>query len=267
MSHVSLNELAATLDTTPERLQTLVRQTLDRVQRSQYYVFRITGEQKAQRAEPAQPRLIAAFPSPDDALSFAQRNGYGSNAQLRPVATADLIIRMLADPTIGTVLFLSENVGETTRGFGPGLKITRGELIEQLATGQPPEAPAAIELTAKQYDALQFGVNFQRRAEFRAALTQAIEQVVAAYQPPAGSLDHGPRSIYATSAVEEWLKRNGFPHAHQRQWIDVAGDPRWGGAVELCEIDGGTRNHLLVQLVIHVDETGRQFIKWVNVTV
>jgi hypothetical protein len=46
----------------------------------------------------------------------------------------------------------------------------------------------------------------------------------------------------------------------------VEDDPRWGGAVEVCEFDAGSQNHLLVQLVIHADDTGRQYIKWVNVT-
>jgi hypothetical protein len=267
MSHGSLDELAATLNTTPERVRLVIRQTLARVPRDQYYVFRITGEQPSQRPAAATPRLIAAFPSPDDAFSFAQRNGYGSSAQLRSVAAADLITRMLADPSIGTVLFISEHTLETTRGFGPGLKVTRDELIDQLSAGPAPEGLQPIELTAEQYDALQFGVNFKLRAEFRAALTQVVEQIVDTYQPPEGSIDRGPRSIYATTEVEQWLKQNGFPHAHQRRWIDVADAPEWGGAVELCEIDGGTRNHLLVQLLIHVDETGRQYIKRVNVTV
>jgi hypothetical protein len=267
MSHVSLAELATTLNTTAERVRMVMRQTLARVPRDQYYVFRITGDHQPPLTAASTPRLIAAFPTPDDALSFAQRNGYGSNAQLRSVAAADLIARMLADPSIGAILFISEHSPETTRGFGPGLKMTRDALVEQLGTSQSQDPLPPIDLTAEQYDALQFGVNFKLRAEFRAALTQAVEQVVATYHPPEGSLDRGPRSIYATTAVEHWLKQNGFPHAHQRRWIDVADDPQWGGAVELYEIDGGTLNHLLVQLVIHVDEAGRQYIKWVNVTV
>ncbi len=267
MSQLSMNELAATLKTTPEHVRAVMQQALARVPRSQYYVFRITGEQKPQRAEPSTPRMIAAFPSPDDAFAFAQRNGYGSSAQLRPVSAADLIARMLADSSIGTVLFLHEHPAESTRGFGPGLKITRHELLDQLNADRHAAPSEPIELTAEQYDALQFGVNFKRRAEFRAALTQAVEHVVETYRPPEGSLDRGPRSIYATTAVEHWLKQNGFPHAHQRRWVDVSDDPSWGGAVELYEIDGGTQNHLLVQLFIHVDDTGRQYIKWVHVTV
>jgi hypothetical protein len=268
MSHSSLNEFAATLNTTPERLRSVIQQTLARVPRSQYYVFRITGGQKPQRSESSPPRLIPAFPTPDDALSFAQRNGYGSNAQLRPVATRDLVAWMLSDEGIGTVMFISEHTGEIESGFGPGLKITRAELIDQLVAPQPPEsATGQIELSAKHYDALQFGVNFKDRAEFRVALTQVVEQVVDSYIPPEGSLDRGPRSIYAATAVERWLQENGFPHAHQRRWIDVADDPQWGGAAEMVEIDGGTHKHLLVQLLIHVDTTGRQYIKQVIVTV
>jgi hypothetical protein len=48
--------------------------------------------------------------------------------------------------------------------------------------------------------------------------------------------------------------------------VSVADDPRWGGAAEVCEFDAGSQNRLLVQLVIHTDGDGRQYIKWVNVT-
>lgn len=258
-------DLAAKLGTTPERLRLLVQETLKRLPRQQYYVFRITGSQGAPPRSD-RPRMIAAFPTPDDALAFAQRNGYGSNAQLRPVAATDLIVRMLTDEGIESILFLRGGAAEDVKGFGPGLKLRRDKLLEQLQNRMAAPVTAPPDLTAKHYDSLQFGVDFTDRAAFRAALAQAVEQIVATYEPPAGSIDTGPRSIYAATAVEEWLKQHGFPHTHQRRWVNVAGDPRWNGAVELCEIDGGTANHLVVQLVIHEDEAGRQFIKWVNVT-
>lgn len=304
MPGTTITELATTLGTTPQHLRDVVKRTLARLPRRQYYVFRITSSQQASAPVRTQPRMIPAFPTPDDALSFAQRNGYGSNAQLRSLSAADLIGNMLSDAMIGSVLFLHEHSGTERSGFGPGLKINRTELIEnlqstaslvqeqatpehdsdarstsaethmmsdQIMPEQPertPEVPAAdpLELTAAHYDALQFGVNYTRRAEFRVALAQAVEHIVATYEPPVGSLDHGPRSIFATTAVEQWLKEHGFPHVQQRRWIDVSDQPGWGGAVELCELDGGTENHLLIQLLIHMDESGRQYIKQVNVT-
>ncbi len=279
MSVTSINELATSIGTTPERLRSVVQQTLKQLPRSRYYVFRITSDRPASPSAREQPRTVAAFPSPDDALAFAQRNGYGSNAQLRPVAAADLMLQMLTDSSIGSILFLQTAAG-SSRGFGPGLKLTRDKLIAEIRHENPTAEeneekhmedinvplPTGDELTAANYDALQFGVNFTRRAEFRVALAQAVDQVVEQYQPPEGSVDRGPRSIFATSAVEEWLRQHGFPHAFQRRWIDVADDDRWSNALELCEIDCGTENHLLVQLLIHQDDTGRQFIKQVNVT-
>jgi hypothetical protein len=121
------------------------------------------------------------------------------------------------------------------------------------------------ELTAAAYDRLQFGVDFQRRGAFRAALAEAVEAIVAGYVPPSGSLDVGPRSIFATAIVEEWLRAHGFPDAHQRRWIRVAGQAQWGDAEELCEIDCGTEANLLVQLLI-VSDGIRQSIGRVNVT-
>lgn len=120
-----------------------------------------------------------------------------------------------------------------------------------MASKQLPDA--SNELTAAAYDRLQFGVDFSRRGAFRAALAEAVEVVVAGYVPPPGSLDQGPRSIYATTVVEEWLRAHGFPKADQRRWISVAGQPEWQGAEELCEIDCGTEARLFVQLLIFGD--------------
>ncbi len=273
MPTTSLNELASTLSTTPERLRVVVKQALGRLPHRRYYVFRITGKQRPAGASSTEPRVIAAFPSPDDALAFAQRNGYGSNAQLRPVESVDLVIRMLSDDSIGAIFFAHDTHGAGGRGFGPGIKLNRAELLAELQGEAAPMVAseehrpfAPEELTAETYDALQFGVNFTRRAEFRVALAQAVEEVVETYEPPTGSVDMGRRSIFATSAVEAWLKQHGFPRAHQRRWIDVADDPAWDGAVELCEIDAGTANRLLVQLAIHQDAHDRQYIRRVYVT-
>lgn len=120
-------------------------------------------------------------------------------------------------------------------------------------------------LTAEAYDALQFGVDFTKRGAFRAALTEAVEAIVMEYMPPPGSLDRGPRSVFATTVVEGWLQQNGFPHAQQRRWINVAGIPEWDGAEELCEIDCGTSNRLFVQLLIGSDGI-RQSIERIVVT-
>lgn len=272
-------DLAASLGTTPTRLRAVIRRALEHVPHERYYVFRVTGGGTGAATPGKAPRTIAAFPSPDDALAFAQRNGFGSRAQLRAVFAADLLLRMLDDDAIGAIFFARGHAEDAARGFGPGLKLTRDALLAELGGGAPaapeqdsaPEAAeiaavAPTELTAAHYDALQFGVNFERRARFRVALAEAVEAVVASYAPPPGAVDSGPRSIFATAAVESWLKQHGFPHAFQRRWIDVADDPRFGGAVELCEIDAGTINRLLVQLVIHQDDAGRQYIKWVNVT-
>lgn len=269
MPPASLDALAASLGATPEHVRTLVERTVARLPRRSYYVFRISGSSGAGRSSPDRPRMIAAFPTPDDALAFAQRNGYGNSPQIRSIGAVDLVARLLSDASIAAIMFVTEHAGEVRRGsFGPSLKVTRADLLEQLqqpASSVPPE-PAQSELSAAAYDALQFGIDFKDRAEFRVALAQAVETIVATYEPPVGSVDRGPRSIFATTAVEAWLKEHGFPHARQRQWIDVAGDPMYGGAQELCEIECGTEHHLLVQLLIHQDEAGRQYIKRVHVT-
>lgn len=121
------------------------------------------------------------------------------------------------------------------------------------------------ELSAQAYNALQFGTDFSRRGEFRVALARAIEAVIEQYVPPLGSLDSGERSVFSTSAVEEWLQTHGFPQATQRRWIDISEWPEWGGAEELYEISCGTELSLLVQLPIH-RAGSRQYIGQVVVT-
>ena len=259
MSSFALIELAHTFNTTPDRLQALLDQTLRIVPQQTYYVFRTAHAAY-------QPRTVAAFASPDDALAYAQRNGYGPGVQLRAASAQALLAQMLGDADIGTVIFEPSPADQESDAHG-GVTIHRRTMLAELDdTATTPDTSIPTDLSAKAYDRLQFGVDFAQRAAFRVALSQAIEQVIADYRPPLGSLDEGPRSIYAAPVVEQWLCRNGFPHAYQRRWISVADDPRWDGAVEVCEIDAGSTSHLLIQLIIHADDSGRQYIKWVNVT-
>ncbi len=262
MAVTSVEELGRQLDVNPELVAGLIDQTCARLPQQTYWVFRTQGQRSSETGSRDQSRTIAAFPSPDDALSFAQRNRYPRSAQTRAISARELLNLVLRDPQIGTVLFLNSLSSDpAVRGFPPGVTIRREELIKQLHSGQT----LPVELTAKAFDALQFGVDFGRRGAFRAALTEAVEQVVADYVPPEGSLDRGPRSVYATGAVEHWLRAHGFPHARQRRWIDVADRREWNGADELVEIDCGTEQSLLVQLLIHnADE--RQYIGRVIVT-
>ncbi len=262
MPSTIVDDLARQLNVSSERVVQLIDQTSASLPEQTYYVFRTTGEQAKTGARSDQARTIAAFPTPDDALSFSQRNGYAVSPQIRPVSSRDLLQLLLRDPSIKAVRFLrSVSSDKTTRGFPPGLTIERKQFLDQLASN----VLNPIDLTAKAFDALRFGVDFGRRGAFRAALTEALEEIVAAYVPPEGSLDTGPRSVYATAVVELWLRQHGFPHAHQRRWVQIADELGWHGADELYEIDCGTRQRLLVQLLIH-NKDERQYIGRVIVT-
>lgn len=262
MAQWDLDELARKLEAPPEHVHDVIMRTLTQLPRAQYYVFRIASDAPHTPPSSERPRTILAFPSPDDALAFAQRNGYPASAPTRPVPARDLLELLLSDPTVGALLFAHGAGGdEQKRGFPPGNKITREALLADLA--RPQEVVA--ELTAAAYDRLQFGIDFGARGAFRAALTAAVEGVVATYTPPPGSLDAGPRSVFATSAVEAWLRSNGFPRATQRRWISVAGEPEWQGAEELYEIDCGAEQRLFVQMLISSDGE-RQYIARVVVT-
>lgn len=261
----AVDQLAETLGIAGATLSHWLSATLQRLPYAHYYVFRAREGLPSRAVRRA--RTLAAFPTADDALAFAQRSGYGSRLRLRSFPASDLLVHMLADQSVRGLLFLPQAADGAPAHWGPVLRLRRGEIVELLRSGDPGEAsPMAFDLSAQGYDALRFGVDFRDRARFRVALAVAVEHVVARYVPPAGSLDSGPRSIFATGAVEAWLRDNGFPHAHQRRWVDVAADPRYDGAAELFEIDAGTTHSLLVQLFIHAGDDGRQFIKRVNVT-
>lgn len=277
----SLADLAATFKVTPVQLEAVLTELARRAPASVYYVFRVTRRDRGHAPAVRKPRTVVAFPTADDAMAWAQRSGQSAHARLRAIAPMTLLSYLLADPTIMAIRFLHHSA--EARPNGPAIEIQRDDLvraIEQVRSVAPESPPPAVAdgdesvaraaeslvLTAERYDALQFGIDFVARAQFRVALATAIEQVVAAYQPPPGSVDAGPRSIFATTAVEEWLRAHGFPRARQRRWIDITDDERWIHGVELCEIDAGTQNHLLIQLIISVDETGRQYIRDVRVT-
>lgn len=262
MVEPNLDELARELDAPAERIHEVIMGTLARLPRAKYYIFRIASDASRTPASPEQPRTVVAFPSPDDALAFAQRNGHAASAPIRPVPTRELLALTLSDPAIGTLLFAEgTGIDEARGGLPRGIKVSRESLLAEIAR----PGMGVTELTAAAYDRLQFGVDFAARGAFRAAMTAAVEAVVASYRPPPGSLDTGSRSVFATGEVEVWLRRNGFPHATQRRWVSVAGEGGWHGAEELYEIDCGTEQRLFVQLLIYSDGR-RQYIGHVVVT-
>lgn len=253
-------ELSTRLGISAARLHDVLAAVVAGLPAEQVFVFRIPPGAASGASAPARPRTIPAFMSADDALTWAQRNGGGPSIRLRCLAAGDLLRKMLATLGIGSITFAHALEADVRgRQMPPGVTVTRDWLLQELMN------KPLMTLTAEAYDALQFGIDFTQRGAFRAALAEAVENIVADYTPPPGSLDEGARSIFATTVVEEWLRNNGFPRANQRRWIDVAYNPEWGGAEELCEIDCGTANSLLVQLLIERDGA-RQRIGQVRVT-
>src|SRR4051794_16459135 len=192
-----LQALAHTLDVAPARLAEVIDDVCAGLPQAFYYVFRAD-----MRDWPQPPRVITAFPDPDSALAFTQRQGELAPARLLPVGVRDLLRLLLSDAAIDALEFVDVLPAATEPARS--LRVERRVLLQELT-----EVPAVPELTARAYDNLQFGVDFVQRGAFRAALATALEGVVACYVPPPGSLDLGARSVYATTAVEAWLRDNG----------------------------------------------------------
>lgn len=88
----------------------------------------------------ARERLLLAFPTPDAALAFAQRNQLAreERPRLRRLALAQLIRAVLREPAIRALLLVAQaEDGEAPPGQLPrGTRIERAALLQRLAEAQ-----------------------------------------------------------------------------------------------------------------------------------
>ena len=82
------DDLHLRLDTTAERLADVLERAIASLAAQRYYVFLSTPGSNTGNNAPAKPRTIPAFVSPDDAVTFAQRNGGSPKIRVRGI-TAD----------------------------------------------------------------------------------------------------------------------------------------------------------------------------------
>ncbi len=127
-------DLHLQLNTTVERLADVLERAIAPLATTRYYVFLSAHGSNTGPNAPPKPRTIPAFVSPDDAVTFAQRNGASPKIRVRGITSINLLQYMLATPTIGTVLFLQALPAESiSQRFPPGIAVTREDLVQELA--------------------------------------------------------------------------------------------------------------------------------------
>ena len=101
-----------------------------------FYIFWTTGSAGASSG--ARKRTLLAFPTPDGALAFAQRNGLGGPSEqprLRRVALLQLIGAMLREPAIAALILATDDEPPPAGELPRGARIERAELLRRLAGG------------------------------------------------------------------------------------------------------------------------------------
>jgi hypothetical protein len=100
-----------------------------------FYVFWIIGGGAGAGAS-GRKRTLLAFPTPDSALAFAQRNGLGNPGEqprLRRFALLQLLQAMLREPAILALLLVTDDDPPPAGQLPRGTRIERAELLRRLA--------------------------------------------------------------------------------------------------------------------------------------
>ena len=133
-------DLHLQLGVTPARLAAILANAVAALPTQRFYVFRTPPGSTTGANAPAKPRTIPAFLSPDDAMTFAQRQTAQGEIRVRAISATDLLGTMLATPTIGSILFLQTMpLDPEERKLPPGIIITRASLLDLLQREQENE--------------------------------------------------------------------------------------------------------------------------------
>ncbi len=107
------------------------------VEGEHFYIFWTTGG-GAGAGGSARKRTLLAFPTPDAALAFAQRNGLSSPSErprLRRFTLLQLLGAMLREPAITALLLATDDDPPPAGQLPRGQRIERATLLQRLAGG------------------------------------------------------------------------------------------------------------------------------------
>ncbi|HWQ16009.1 MAG TPA: hypothetical protein VNL77_24630 [Roseiflexaceae bacterium] len=124
-------------DPDPTLLQTLAAELCAQTGADAFYVFWFGGGAPGTPAPPDRQRVLLAFPSPDAALSFAQRSvrrGQGEQPRLRRLGIPQLLQAVACEPAIAALILVAEGAPDPPPGQLPaGLRLEREDILRRLA--------------------------------------------------------------------------------------------------------------------------------------
>ena len=129
-----LAAFAAEYETTLEATRALLDELRAQAGAERFYIFWTTAGVGASAG--ARKRTLLAFPTPDAALTFAQRNGLGSPGEqprLRRFALLQLLQAMLREPAISALILAADDDSPPAGQLPRGQRIERAELLRRLA--------------------------------------------------------------------------------------------------------------------------------------
>ena len=126
---------AAEYETTPDAARALLDELRAQVGVERFYIFWTMSGGAGARAG-ARKRTLLAFPTPDGALAFAQRNGLGrpgEQPRLRRFTLLQLLQAMLREPAITALILAADDDPPLAGQLPRGQRIERAELLRRLA--------------------------------------------------------------------------------------------------------------------------------------
>jgi hypothetical protein len=137
IADTELAAFAAGYGMTVELARALLDDLRARAGAERFYIFWTSGGGAGASAG-ARQRTLLAFPTPDAALAFAQRNGLGRPAEqprLRRFGLLQLIEAMLREPAIGALILVADDEPAPAGQLPRGARVERAELLRRLAGG------------------------------------------------------------------------------------------------------------------------------------
>lgn len=128
----SIDSLAQHYQLDAELMRKQIDAMIKQAGRQEFFVFRTSGKGSSGASAEPRRRSLLAFPSPDSALSFAQRNHL--HDPLQPVRTRrlgllHLLEAVLRNPNLG-LLVLANDSNEDIGRLPSGLHIQRDEFLK-----------------------------------------------------------------------------------------------------------------------------------------
>jgi hypothetical protein len=137
IADTQLAAFAAEYGVAVEPLRALLAELRERAGAERFYVFWTAGGGTGAGGR-ARRRTLLAFPTPDAALAFAQRNSLTRDSEqprLRRFTLLQLIEAMLREPAIVALILVADDEPPPAGHLPRGQRIQREELLRRLAGG------------------------------------------------------------------------------------------------------------------------------------